>query len=62
VPGPICSKSAIPPVLLSRVLTRSVSMLLVFHTLTRSLMEMGNVTVLCALCFLIFAILGVSQH
>ncbi|GAB4819675.1 hypothetical protein N2152v2_006721 [Parachlorella kessleri] len=43
-----------------RVLTRSVSMLLVFHTLTRSLMAMGNVTVLCALCFLIFAILGVQ--
>ena len=47
--------------LLFRVLTRSMSMLLVFHTLARSLMEMGNVTVLTTMCFLIFAILGVRR-
>jgi hypothetical protein len=58
----ICVPSKMHVTLLCRVLTRSMSMLLVFHTLTRSLMEMGNVTVLCALCFLIFAILGVRRR
>ncbi|PSC71712.1 voltage-gated ion channel superfamily isoform A [Micractinium conductrix] len=43
-----------------RMLTRSRSMLMVFHTLVRSLAAMGNVTVLAGLVFLIFAILGVQ--
>lgn len=43
-----------------RMLTRSQSMLMVFHTLVRSLAAMGNVTVLAGMVFLIFAILGVQ--
>ncbi|PRW21007.1 voltage-gated ion channel superfamily [Chlorella sorokiniana] len=43
-----------------RVLTRSQSMLMVFHTLIRSLAEMANVTVLAGMVFLIFSILGVQ--
>ncbi|KAL4420689.1 hypothetical protein ABPG75_010345 [Micractinium tetrahymenae] len=43
-----------------RMLSRSQSMLMVFHTLVRSLAAMGNVTVLAGMVFLIFAILGVQ--
>eukprot|EP00198_Chlamydomonas_reinhardtii_P001158 XP_001690493.1 voltage-gated Ca2+ channel, alpha subunit [Chlamydomonas reinhardtii] len=43
-----------------RLLTRSAGMRLVFKSVTMSLMSMANVSVVCILFFLIFAILGVQ--
>ncbi len=43
-----------------RLLTRSAGMRLVFKSVTMSLMSMANVSVVCVLFFLIFAILGVQ--
>ncbi len=43
-----------------RLLTRSAGMRLVFKSVTMSLMSMANVSVVCLLFFLIFAILGVQ--
>lgn len=38
------------------------AMLMVFHTLVRSLASMGNVTVVLGMVFLIFGILGVQAR
>uniref|UniRef100_A0A061RPV3 Voltage-dependent calcium channel L type alpha-1D n=1 Tax=Tetraselmis sp. GSL018 TaxID=582737 RepID=A0A061RPV3_9CHLO len=43
-----------------RTLTRSKGMMLVFKSLSMSLMSMANVSVICLLFFIIFAILGVQ--
>ncbi len=43
-----------------RLLTRSAGMRLVFKSVTMSLMSMANVSIVCILFFLIFAILGVQ--
>lgn len=43
-----------------RALTRSAGMLLVFRSLTLSLAAMANVSIVCLLFFVIFAILGVQ--
>lgn len=43
-----------------RALTRSAGMLLVFRSVTLSLKAMANVSIVCLLFFVIFAILGVQ--
>lgn len=43
-----------------RVLTRSAGMRLVFKSVVMSLSAMANVSVVCLLFFLIFAVLGVQ--
>lgn len=43
-----------------RLLTRSAGMRMVFKSVTMSLMAMANVSLVCIMFFLIFAILGVQ--